>query len=351
MAGGFGNRLWPLSSRNFPKQFLDIFNSNLTLFQSCVLRARKISKNILLIANFSHRFIILEQLRMIDLDREVKKSIKIIFEPDSKNTFPASIVASLFAIKNGFEKVLLLPSDHVFENEDCFFESFFDIENFLSKKTDSIITFGEKPSFASTEYGYIEKDDKIIENGVFFVKKFTEKPKKTLAEKYFQNKTHLWNLGIFYFLSDFFYKKASEVLKNQVEIIEKSFKYCKKIEGFSVLNDDFFKLIESKSLDFSLIEKIDCVFCKEIENLGWNDLGSFNNICNLTTKDENGNSIIGNAKVSFSSNNNIINKTRNEVLIEGVDDLLIVFVDGFLAIRKKTKDRFNKIIDCDFKEK
>ncbi|QED23894.1 mannose-1-phosphate guanylyltransferase/mannose-6-phosphate isomerase [Candidatus Deianiraea vastatrix] len=331
MVGGSGTRLWPLSRENMPKQFINLDKSGLTLFQQCVLRGKKLSSNILLIANFRHRFIIMEQLRKINLEED--KNIHVIYEPCAKNTLAVSIIASLFASKNGFEKVLLLPSDQKIINEDVFMASCKKVDEFY--KNQGIVTFGIVPTFAHNGYGYIEKTSDSVGNGIFKVAKFTEKPDNQRAKQYLEGKKHLWNCGIFFFCPKFFLTQAEAFEKVSLEFAKQSFEHSKDhIDGI-LLNDEFFDKIRSDSIDFAIMQKVSEIFCIEIENLGWTDLGSFGQIYDIASKDEKGNLLDSDVYIDEVSNSHIINTSEKPLIAHGIEDLLIIAMKDAITITKK----------------
>jgi mannose-1-phosphate guanylyltransferase len=343
MVGGSGTRLWPLSRESFPKQFIDLDNSGLTIFQKTILRGREISDNLLLIANFNHRFIILEQLRAIYLDDEVGKKINIILEPIGKNTLAVAIIAALFAKKNGFDRVLLMPSDQIIQNNEIFLTAFHDVNKFFDDKKSGILTFGITPTFPHTGYGYIEKSDNSNQNEIFYAKKFTEKPNKEIAQVYFNNKTHLWNSGIFFFCHEFFLQKVAEFESENLTIVSNAFDKSEKKHEFLILNEAIFQEARSDSIDFAIMQKLDEICCIELANSGWSDLGSFDQIYDLLEKDNDGN-IIDDLIYSESIKNcHIINKSEKPIILNEVEDLLIIAMKDIITITKKGVDG-NKIM-------
>lgn len=350
MAGGSGARLWPLSKKEYPKQFLDLDNSGVTMFQSVVLRARNISNNLLIIGNFTHRFIILEQLRQLNLDSQIGQDVNIILEPMSKNTLATATIATLFAQKHNFDNVLLMPSDQIMHNDQTFLVAVENVSKFFTINRDTVLTFGITPTYANIGYGYIEKTSENLGNSVYRSKGFTEKPSAEIAEKYLKNNTHLWNCGMFFFDTTFFINKLEEFEKQTVQIVQESIDNCTNSSNFCVLSDDIFQKIKANSIDFAIMQKLDCISYIEIQNSGWSDLGSFFQIYEHSHKDENNNSISENVYINSSSQSHIINKTDMKIVISDVDDLLVVAVDDIITITKNDKQanliKYSKTIDC-----
>ena len=187
LCGGTGSRLWPLSRRSLPKQYLSMRNKkNSSFLQNTIQRIKGLEnyESPIIVCNEEHRFITAEQLRQINI-----KTSAIILEPSSKNTAPAIATAALHTFSESEDPILLiLPSDHLIKNNRNFLDS---IENGrLSALKGFIVTFGIKPNNPATGYGYIKSEE--YNNGKtpkpYQIKEFIEKPKKELAEKFIRDK-------------------------------------------------------------------------------------------------------------------------------------------------------------------
>ncbi len=185
LAGGSGSRLWPLSRDNYPKQLLS-FDADLSLLQQTFERLQGLcgGNDVVTITNVKHATDIKLQLNKIDKDNIV------IAEPLCKNTAPAIACSLEYFRQNNVEDdiVLIVPSDHLIKDVDKFKKSVLSGIEFAQKKY--IVTFGIKPCYAETGYGYIKADGD-------FVEKFVEKPDYKTAEKYLQEGNYYWNSGIF----------------------------------------------------------------------------------------------------------------------------------------------------------
>ena len=176
LCGGSGTRLWPLSRKQYPKQYLPLLTNN-TLLQETILRLQEIPdvESPIIIANCEHRFLVAEQCRDIGLNNPT-----IILEPEGKNTAPA-IVAGALQAQNKFENchLLILPADHYIKNITKFYKA---IDKARKQAANgALVTFGVTPISPNTNYGYIKHTD-YIEDGVYKVEKFTEKPDLKTAE-------------------------------------------------------------------------------------------------------------------------------------------------------------------------
>ena len=191
LSGGSGTRLWPLSRKLYPKQFINLI-SETSLFQDTLLRLPDNLENPLIVCNEEHRFIAAEQLRQIN-----KHSNGIILEPEGKNTAPAIALAALHELNNNRDPILfVLSSDHIIQDKNIFHQSI-EVAKLLAEEN-KLVTFGAKAEKADTGYGYIEIDSQIDQK-YYNITSFTEKPNHKIASKYLKSNKHYWNSGIFIF--------------------------------------------------------------------------------------------------------------------------------------------------------
>ena len=232
LSGGSGTRLWPLSRKLYPKQFISLINET-TLFQDTILRLPEYVDSPIVICNEDHRFLAAEQLRQIN-----KESNGIILEPVGKNTAPAIALAALKFINNGEDPLLLvLSADHLIKNINAFHQS---IE--IAKKladNNKLVTFGIVPSKAETGYGYIKAN---IDSAADYyrIQSFTEKPNEENAKKYLDSGNYLWNSGMFMFKASTY---LQELEKFEPEILNSCRKSCQteyKDKDFIRLNNNEF---------------------------------------------------------------------------------------------------------------
>ena len=176
LSGGSGTRLWPLSRKTHPKQFIELIGET-TLFQEAVLRLPNFTEDPLVICNEEHRFLAAEQLRQIN-----KKSKSIILEPIGRNTAPAIALAALKSVREGKDVMLLvLSADHLIQDIDKFHQAITLAAE--QAKQDKLVTFGIKPNKVETGYGYI-KAKLSKDKDSYDIDKFVEKPNYKTAKKY-----------------------------------------------------------------------------------------------------------------------------------------------------------------------
>ena len=316
LAGGSGTRLWPISRKDKPKQFLEIFNSY-SLLQLTTLRCKnKIFNEPIFIVGEEHRFIVAEQLRTIGFT-----SPHIILEPEPKNTTAAITVGALYAKNiNLTQPLLVLPSDHYIENT----KEFVDLVHRTSKSTitNKLICFGIQPTAPEAKYGYILRKD-IDEDRSLLKKinKFVEKP-SVIKAKNLILRNALWNSGMFFFNAD----SVINEVKFQSPLIYKNSKLAldKAIPDMDFIRLDAksFKKITSISIDHAVFEKANNSYVVPT-SLNWNDLGTYNALWDIGKKDKynnviNGDVIIDNVKNSY------IYSDKNLVAVSNIDNINVV---------------------------
>lgn len=336
LAGGTGSRLWPLSRESYPKQFLNLLDDDkLSLLQKTYNRIKdleNLSKPIV-ICNEEHRFIVGDQMRKIKTE-----PLEIILEPSRRNTTPAITVAALKAIeyfKNSNKEpiLLILSSDHQIQDIEKFKRSIrYSLKN---AKKGKLIIFGVLPNFPSTGYGYIKSKNElnINQNEAEEVEKFIEKPDKELAKLLFSDKKYSWNSGMFVF-------KATEIIKEIQKYTPETFKNCQECLNKSIHDLDFLRLDKESfskcsdiSIDVSIFENTKKAFVLPLD-CGWNDIGSWESLWDISKKDTNGNSIEGNVLVQKTKNSFIRTDGKLTVTI-GLKDLIVIDTSDALFISNK----------------
>ena len=343
LCGGTGTRLWPLSRRSFPKQYLSINNQkNSSFLQVTTQRIQNLenAENPIIICNEEHRFITAEQLRQINI-----KPSSIILEPSSQNTAPAITAAALKAISKGNDPILLiLPSDHQIRNDKIFLDSIEEAKQ--ATLEGKIVTFGIKPSNPATGFGYIKSKNSFNTNssGPYKIESFIEKPNIELAEKFYQDKRYCWNSGIFM-------AKAS-ILINELEIFSPEIVlHCKeslrkKINDldFERLDKNSFQKCPNISIDKAIMEKTSrgVIFPLNVE---WSDIGSWKSLWENSSKDTTGNVLIGDS-IGVSSENCLISSNSRLTVGLNIKDLIIVETnDAVLVTRKSESENVKELVN------
>jgi len=346
MSGGSGTRLWPLSRKQKPKQFLPLVNNH-TMFENTLLRLNGIS-NIeppIVVCNEDHRFMVAEQLK----DLAITNSI-IALEPEGRNTAPAIAAAAFAAMQNadGADPVLLvLAADHEITDVAAFHRAIADAEQ--AAQAGALVTFGIVPDRAHTGYGYIRADKKQLEASSFPVLQFVEKPDANTAKQYLASGDYYWNSGMFMFKASVL---LSELEKYSPEIITA----CKSAVENAKTDLDFLRLDKasfakspSDSIDYALMEKTDKARVVPLD-AGWSDVGAWSSLWELSTKDENNNVLKGDV-LTEAVTNSYIHSEYKLVSVIGLNDLVVVDTADAIMIAHKDRAQDVKTITDQLKQK
>ena len=327
MAGGSGTRFWPYSRDAKPKQFLDVIGTGRTLLQMTFDRFAEITTpdKIWIVSNEKYDKLIQEQLPEL-------ASHQILLETEKRNTAPCIAYAAYKIMKKDPNAVLVVsPSDHaIFREKE--FQAVINTSVENATKDEKLITIGIRPNRPETGYGYIQYISQPGEP-IKKVKTFTEKPEAELAAKFIESGDFLWNSGIFVWSIDTivkaFEKHEEEIAslfagglteyytENEKAFIKKAYSHTKSI-----------------SIDYAIMEKADNVYVVP-GDFGWSDLGSWNALHEIKTKDENENVIEGLVMTYDSGNNYIKGKKDKITVVQGCEGFLIADFDDVLLICKK----------------
>ena len=348
LCGGSGSRLWPLSRRSFPKQFLNLnFTNDYSLLQRTYQRISKI-KNIqdpILICNEEHRFIVAEQMRKL----QVKPS-SIILEPFGRNTAPAITIAAIKALEIYEDtNLLILSSDHQIDNEEAFSLV---IEKALEySENNSLVTFGIVPTSPEVGYGYIkskvELDDKQILGSK--IECFIEKPDKSIAEKFIKDNRFTWNSGIFMFKASMILKELNKFSKDLVKNCYASLDKNLFDMDFQRLDKDYFGACPNVSIDIAVMEKTKNGYVLPL-NAGWSDVGSWDFVWKISKKDSNGNVIDGNV-IEKNNLNSYISSNNRLIAAIGLNNIIVVETRDAILVANKDQSQYVKNIVETMKEK
>lgn len=339
LAGGSGTRLWPLSRKQSPKQFLKLGSTNYTLLQNTVLRLKNLEcDQPILICNEEHRFIAAEQMREIGIDAT------IILEPEGKNTAPAIALAALLLEKTEPNQILLiLAADHLIKDTAVFENAILDAVSLAEKN--KLVTFGIVPLQPETGYGYIEKGTQF-ERG-FKIQQFVEKPNRETAELYLESKKYLWNSGMFVFKANHYLNEleqyATDILDNcRLSIIKTEYD-----KDFIRIDHDQFKNCRSESIDYAVMEKTSNAVVVELD-AGWSDIGSWSALWEVSEQDHQGNVYQGDV-ISHKSSENYCYSEKRLVSLLGVNNMVIIDTQDAILIAAKDQVQEIKAIVDDLK--
>ncbi|ULK51950.1 mannose-1-phosphate guanylyltransferase/mannose-6-phosphate isomerase [Citrobacter portucalensis] len=326
MAGGSGSRLWPLSRSLYPKQFISL-TSKKTMLQETVTRLDTLKhKPPMFICNEEHRFIVAEQLRQENFQHS-----GIILEPVGRNTAPAIALAALKAIQTGEDPLLLvLAADHVIQDHNAFTNV---IEHAVtSAENGNLITFGIVPTAPETGYGYIKKGE-LIDNGVFAVDRFVEKPNLVTAECYFSSKEYLWNSGMFLFKASSYLSELKQHCPDILSTCELAIQQSHNDLDFIRIKQDIFSVCPDNSIDYAVMEKAKNVLVVPMD-AGWSDVGSFSSLWEVSPKDQENNVIIGDVLTENTTNSYIYSQNKL-ISTVGINNLVIVETKDAVLVANK----------------
>ncbi len=343
LCGGSGTRLWPLSRKSFPKQYLSINSkSNKTLLQKTQERIMDL-KNVsdpIIVCNEEHRFIVAEQMREINV-----KPNKILLEPFGRNTCPAITLATLKAVEDDNDPIILiLSSDHHIQDSNKFIKAIKVGIEYAAKGR--IVTFGVIPDYPATGYGYI-KSQKAIKKEIvegLNIEEFIEKPDSKKALELFSNPHYSWNSGIFLFKASTLLKEVKSLSPNILDKCRKSINKGLFDLNFQRLNEKIFRNIPNISFDVAIMEKTKLGTIVPLD-AGWSDIGNWNSVWKVSEKDKNSNHTKGNIYLA-ESKNCYVESEKKLIYGLGLTDLIIVQSnDATLIIHQNQAEEVKGIVE------
>ena len=327
LSGGSGTRLWPLSRKMYPKQFLSLLHDE-TMLQKTLLRLRGVEHSPpIVVCNNEHRFIVAEQARQIGLE-----DLSIILEPLGRNTAPAIAVAAIHALMKQQDPVLLvLSADHEITDENAFRDAVRQAS--VLAERGRLVTFGIVPTQAATGYGYIRRGE--AEDSGYAVDEFVEKPDTATAESYLADGKYFWNSGMFMFKAKTY---LDELQKFNPEMVKHCYEAADQMThdiGFLRLNSDAFAACEANSIDYAVMEKTELA-CVVPMDAGWSDIGSWSSLWEQGNKDDHGNSTHGDVMTTDTEDSFVHSESRLVAAV-GVKDLVIVETQDAVLVADKSK--------------
>ena len=334
LSGGEGSRLWPLSRKSHPKQFLNLAGGDDTIFQLTVKRLEGLQSrefellHPVIVTNEEYKFLAVDQLKDVsELDWN------ILLEPVARNTAPALCMAALNASREGDDPVLVVcPSDHAVRDEGGFLDA---IESAIIRASHGgAVLLGVKPDRPETGYGYIKLGAEQTSNFFFDVESFVEKPIVDVAQKYINLGGYVWNAGIFVLRASTWIK-CIEYLRSDIANYSKlAWDARKTVDKTTSLLFEEYSRIPRESIDFAVMERF-----KEADldlkviplDAGWSDLGSWQSVGNYLPKDNLSNVVHGDVLLidcedsySYSSGRLVVGKDlKDTVIIETQDAVLV----------------------------
>ena len=346
LSGGSGTRMWPLSRGMHPKQFLPLVTDQ-SMLQDTLTRLEGLELTApLVVSNNDHRFMVAEQLRELD-----QSPLGIVLEPVGRNTAPAVAVAALKAQAEDLEAVILvLPADHVIDDQAAFVSAVNKAASVAA--TGKLVTFGIVPTGPETGYGYIRGGDAISTPGLealgFDVAEFVEKPDLATAKRYV-SEGYYWNSGMFIFQASRYLEELEKFAPAMLASCRESLSKAKTDLDFIRLDQAAFAACEEDSIDYAVMEKTDSAIVIPLD-AGWNDVGSWSALWEVSEKDDQGNAIHGDV-LTHDTSNSFLHAENKLIATVGVKDLVVIETADAVMVAHKSRVQEVKEIVAQLKEK
>ena len=328
LSGGAGTRLWPLSWGDHPKQFLPLVTEH-TMIQETLLRLKGLDIGRPIIScGEGHRFMVAQQIGEVS-----EYPPQILLEPMAKNTAPAIAAACCAAMKQDKDAVVVvLPSDHVIADVPVFQNAVLTAAKNAEKG--ALVTFGIVPTFPATGYGYV-KASGSESDGAYTLEKFVEKPCLEKAQEYLASGEYAWNSGMFVFKASVFLDELKTHNSQMADLAIKSFENATVETDFIRLDSESFGQIKGDSIDYAVMEKTTKGKIVKL-NAGWDDVGSWSALYDISKKDENQNVVKGDV-IALDTTASYIRGGNRTIATIGLDDVVIVDSDDSLLVAAKGK--------------
>ncbi|MBF0850929.1 mannose-1-phosphate guanylyltransferase/mannose-6-phosphate isomerase [Gluconobacter sp. R75690] len=330
LSGGSGSRLWPVSRSSYPKQFWPLLSKH-TLIQETALRgARAGLADPIVICNAEHRFIVAEQLRDVGVE-----NARIVLEPVGRNSAPAIAAAAFLVAETDPDAILwIMAADAAITDEAALYSA---LEHAVAAAAQGrIVTFGMKPTRVETGYGYIESGAPLSGlAGVYEVSRFVEKPDAVTAEAFFRDGRYLWNSGMFVTQAGVFLSEIQTFEPAIHEHVGQAVRGRRSDLDFDRLDDASFRQAPDISVDYAVAERTKRAAVVP-GTFGWSDIGSWDALWELTSKDEAGNATFGDVFLD-DARNCYVRSDGIVATVAGVEDLIVVVTQD--AVMVSHRDR------------
>ena len=339
LSGGSGSRLWPLSRKALPKQFLSLTGTG-SMIQETAVRAQGDGFTApIVISNQDHRFLIAEQIRVAGI-----KGGRIILEPAGRNTAPAAAIAALQIVaENPDGMMLIMPSDHAVLDVAAFHRSVAIARK--AAQQGALVTFGIQPGGPETGYGYIKSAGPLAgASGVFSVARFVEKPDRATAQSYLDAGGYYWNSGMFLFQAKSFLAEMERLQPRMLACCRDALAHGHHDLDFIRLGEPAFLACPSDSIDYAVMEKASHAAVVPVD-MGWSDVGSWHSLWDIAERGADGNALQGDI-VTENVRNSYIRSEGPLVAALGVENLVVVATkDALLVSHRDACQDVKKIVE------
>ncbi len=339
LSGGSGTRLWPVSRKNLPKQFLALTGKS-TLFQQTVERTRQLPKVVapIVVASEAHRFLAADQLLEAGIE-----GATIVLEPMARNTAPAIALGALQALQRDADALLLvLPADHLIGDTEAFVAAVKQATPLAEQGW--LVTFGIRPDQPETGFGYIRRAETIDNNG-YRVEQFVEKPNRATAESYLADGGYDWNSGMFLFKASRYLEELTTHAPEMLAAVRDAHAKASADLDFVRIDRDAFEQVPDNSIDYAVMEKTQRAAVIPV-SCAWSDIGSWSALWSAGSKDEQGNLREGDTLAINTRNSLLRSHKRHLVATVGVDDLIVVTTpDATLVAHRDAAQDVKHVVD------
>lgn len=334
LAGGSGSRLWPLSRQHLPKQFLSL-EGRASLLQTTINRLAPAidDANILIVTQESHA------------KGEAYHALlpySALYEPIGRNTAPAIALAAAWLMRDGDDPVMVvLPADHIIKDEVRFREH---LETAIQvARKGNLVTFGIQPTRPDTGFGYIKAYPDTEK--VCSVECFTEKPDLATAEEFLREGDYYWNSGMFVWQASTILGEIERYLPEVFSVVQSITDESRAGMHFQQAVEKHFHEMPSISIDYGVLEKTDRVALVPCD-IGWNDVGSWQAVHEISEKDVEGNALQGNV-IAVGCRNSLIRAEKRLVAAIGVEGICVVETpDAVLVAKSDQTQRVREVVDA-----
>ncbi|MCY4336594.1 MAG: mannose-1-phosphate guanylyltransferase/mannose-6-phosphate isomerase [Litoreibacter sp.] len=344
LCGGSGTRLWPLSRKSYPKQFVPLVGDQ-TLFQASATRLAGPNFGApVVVTNSDFRFIVTEQLAEIGIDPGA-----VLIEPEGRNTAPAVLAAALYAhAKDPDGMMLVSPADHVVPDKDAFAAAV--AKGIPAAEAGQLVTFGITPTHAETGYGYLELSAAPGEDPVA-LSRFVEKPDAETAAKLVASGTHLWNAGIFLFKTATIIEAFRAHAPGLMDPVERAVSEAKPDLGFLRIAPGPWAQAESISIDYAVMERVDNLSVVPF-SAGWSDLGGWDAVWRESGQDGRGVALSGPA-TAIDCDNTLLRSEDDGLQVVGIGlkDVVTVAMPDAVLVADASRAQDVKLAVSALKEK
>jgi mannose-1-phosphate guanylyltransferase len=337
MAGGVGSRFWPRSKKKLPKQLIKIFGE-MTMIQATVDRLSGLieRENIYIITNELQRPEVIEQLHNVP-------EANIIEEPFGRNTAACIGLASvIIKAKDPDAVTIVLPADHIIKEKDKFLETIQDAAKFANEAK-GLVTIGINPTRPETGYGYIQINDKEVSKNIFKVYTFAEKPNYATALRFLESGDFLWNSGMFIWRVDVILEEIKNLMPDLHEGLTKIEENLSN-PNFKIELANVYGQLKKISIDYGIMEKSSKVYLTK-GMFTWSDVGSWEEVYQLSEKDNDGNAIQGKVFTDMVVDSYIYSPDKMTAVI-GLDNIIVInHDDTVLVCRRDKAQNVKEIVD------